>query len=203
MVRACTALFALAALSTLGACFPFGLPPLEVTGGVGVTSSVKHKADEMAHAGASIRPLAAVGELHRRILDPGIGFHVEGARDLLRYGPTFELRGFPINVEVDPGSQGRLGVGAEARILRDQSGFWGATGGIHISGEYVPFVNGCGAESNKDSFVAACGYGEAAIGGMLEGNYGVVGGVGVWTIALSLTVRTPAAGGVIFGWPRR
>jgi hypothetical protein len=97
--------------------------------------------------------------------------------------------------------RGRLGVGVEGRVLRDQGGLWGGTGSVHITGELAPFINGCGAGSSKDSFVAACGYGETGIGGSIEGNYGVVGGVGVWSIGLSLLVRTPAAGGVIFAFP--
>jgi hypothetical protein len=84
MSRARTAVLALLAASTLGACFPFGLPPLELSGGVGLTSSKKHGADGLGQAGASIRPLAAVGELRGRLVDPGIGFHIEGARESLR-----------------------------------------------------------------------------------------------------------------------
>ena len=69
-------------------------------------------------------------------------------------------------------------------------------------GEYAPFVNGCDAKSGKDNFVAGCGYGEAGVGGMLEGNYGRVGGASVWTVGpVSLTLRVPAAGGIIFGIP--
>ena len=203
MLRPCTAALALLALSTLGACFPFGLPPLQLAGGVGLTSSRKRVVDAMAQASASIRPLAAVGELRGRLLDPGIGFHVEGAREALRYGPSLTLEGFPLNPEIEPGVRGRLGVGLEGRILRDQAGLWGGTGGVHISAEYSPFVDGCGSGSGKDSFVAACGYGETGVGASLEGNYGLVGGHGVWTIGLSMTVRTPAAGGIIFGIPHR
>src|SRR4051794_28796420 len=84
----------------LAGCLPFGLPPLELTAGGGPIAGENRPTRSMSEASASIRPLAAVGELRDRRFDAGFGFRVEHAPTETQYGPTLEVRGFPITTEL-------------------------------------------------------------------------------------------------------
>jgi hypothetical protein len=201
-------------VAPLAGCFPFALPPLELSGGGGVTMKtgatnpkVPLGTTSMARAEAQLRPLAAVGELYDRPVDFGLGFAVENTPDVARYGPSAELRWFPfIDKGRDNGkgtSLGRLGAGLEARVLRDSLGHWGPVAALHLSGDLAGFVRGdCGGAGGNRSLLLGCFYGEAALGGLIESSVGVYAGQRIWTLTANLTLRTPAGFGVLFFIPK-
>jgi len=94
----------------LGGCLPVALPPFGVVAGGGVGSAAKGSGVATRVFEATVRPLAAIGSRRDRSFDVGGGIAVETAGDVTRYGPSLDVRVFPLNAVISPSLRARLGT---------------------------------------------------------------------------------------------
>jgi hypothetical protein len=153
---------------------------------------------------ATARPLAGIGSLRERPVDVGAGFALEAAGDFTRYGPSLDVRGFPVNAAMTPSTRARVGTGVEGRVFWDPQGHVGPNGALYVTGEIVPWVDAdCGVSGGRKSVLFGCYYGEAAVGARLQASYGAIADRQVWTVTLGLEFRLPLLLGILFFWPEK
>ncbi|HEY4057191.1 MAG TPA: hypothetical protein VGM39_11315 [Kofleriaceae bacterium] len=169
----------LIALALVAGCMPYAIPPASVD--LGATRSTEDGSRTGLHVDVGLSPMQVMPTQVDRRWDAVLlgSFDRMGTRDswggALAVGPTF----FPMPV-TDPDSRLRLLPQVIGRLTTEASSV-----GARVVLEYATFTNGTG----KDGYA----YGEAAIGGYLEGSYRSDDEL---VMTIGLTVRVPILAGV-------
>ncbi len=179
---------------------PYGVPPTRVDLATGVRDTSTQGIDVPGAVHVGFFPLAFdPGFLGRRV-DLGLGYLFEGGdvREIhgaylegtLAFYRRYTKRGII-----------RIDGGAQLRLLYDpQSPDLGRGMALRVALEYAQFASGSYGGLDHDGGAFGVAFGEAGIGGFVEGGYGQFAVDNVFQLMLGVQIRLPATVGIAFAW---
>lgn len=224
-MRTSPAIIALVLLSSGCVCFPFATPPVELSAGVAPATD-EQQVGVAAPIDAAVKPAAAFTRFWDRRFDAGFGYRfVPNTLGSAIHGPTLQASYLapvsvrsPVDGESDLGLRfGFTGLGNVAVGGALDGLGYGAT--FRFSAEWVGFDNGpydsCTYASDEyeyqhadldgdgidddDSYSCTYGtsWGENGIGLFAEASYVELGTRSIGWLGFGLTLKLPAAAGVV------
>ncbi len=212
LLRRESRLVLLALLLTGGSgCFPYALPPSQLSFGVGPTNgyvadrTVRDEKVQPAHYNlrGGVHPLGAVEGLADRYVDVGVGYQLERANpsdgdSRFVHGPYLELDGYAIPAK-KTGSSVRVGARGTLDLLLanyEYERHVGAGGMLAALVEFVDYGQSEFESDDGETTTAGITAGELSIGGFLGASYRNLGAQSYWGAVIGVTVRLPFVAGV-------
>ncbi|MEO8903576.1 MAG: hypothetical protein ABI627_18810, partial [Polyangiaceae bacterium] len=204
--------FALMALSLLGGCFPFIVPPARVSLGAGarlgvVPGSAPHASPDFVALRAGLHPLDVLDGSETRMLDVGVGYQGElpAAKSTPSvYGPYLEVGAYPEVAHVSNAITLKAGLYGTVDLLY-RSGYSDAGVGGTIGGlvELTSRTDGLFASESRDgSVVYGSSAGRWAVGLFSTGSVRSFSDGAYADLVIGLSARLPFAAGVVCcAWP--
>lgn len=205
-------LLAIATL-VLSGCIPWAVPPMKIEGSIGPKVVIDNGADitGTANIRAGIVPVLPRPKMLVRPVDGAIGWQLIPTFDgRWHHGPFLEAGYFfhtiPQGPRDAPLSAWRFGVhGRGFPLLGLTEADLGLGAAVQVSADWASFHSGpiAGAQADNQGLGIFMGWsaGEQGLGGFAELGYATLFDESWNWIALGITIRNPAAAGILIGIP--